>query len=136
MIAAGVFAEGIKALGMLDAIVGLANDAGAGALGMSILFVVITTLVAIIAGSNGASFYPLVEMVPKIAKYMGVNPVPLVLPMHQASTIARPLSPVGGVVIAIAAMLKMNPLELVKRASVPCVIGLVVHHITIFLLVM
>lgn len=60
VIAAGVFAEGFKALGMLDAIVGLANDVGAGALGMSVLFVVITTLVTIIAGSNGASFYPLV----------------------------------------------------------------------------
>ena len=132
VIAAGVFAEGFKALGMLDAIVGLANDVGAGALGMSVLFVVITTLVTIIAGSNGASFYPLVEMVPKIAKDMGVNPVTLVLPMHQASTIARPLSPVAGVVVAIAAMLKMNPLELVKRASVPCVIGLLVHHVSVF----
>ena len=51
-------------------------------------------------------------MIPKIAKDMGVNPVSLVLPMHQASTIARPLSPVAGVVIAIAGMLKIDPLEL------------------------
>ena len=134
VIAAGVFAEGFKALGMIDAIVGVANDVGAGALGMSILFVVITTLVTLIAGSNGASFYPLVEMVPKIAKDMGVNPVTLVLPMHQASTIARPMSPVAGVVVAISAMLKMNPMELVKSASVPCIVGLIVHHISVFVL--
>lgn len=133
VIAAGVFAQGFKSLGMLDAIVGLANTAGFGVLGMSILFVLITTAVAIIAGSNGASFYPIVEMVPKIAKDMGVNPVALVLPMHQASTIARPLSPVAGVVVAIAAMLKMNPLELVKRASVPCIVGLIAHQIIVFL---
>ena len=134
VIAAGVFAEGFKALGMLDAIVDVANNVGAGGLGMSILFVVITTLVTLIAGSNGASFYPLVEMVPKIAKDMGINPVTLVLPMHQASTIARPMSPVAGVVIAIAAMLKMNPLDLCKRASVPCIVGLVVHHFAVFFL--
>ena len=73
VIAAGVFAEGFKALGMIDAVVSLASSAGAGAIGMSILFVGITTVVAIIAGSNGASFYPLVEMVPKIAKDMGVD---------------------------------------------------------------
>ncbi len=132
VIAAGVFASGFKALGMIDAIVSLASSVGAGGLGMSILFVVITTLVTIIAGSNGASFYPLVEMVPHIAKSMGVNPVMLVLPMHQASTIARPLSPVAGVVVAIAAMCKMSPLELVKRASVPSVIGLVAHHVFVF----
>jgi len=71
-------------------------------------------------------------MVPKIAKDMGVNPVMLVLPMHQASTIARPLSPVAGVVVAIAAMLKMSPLELVKRASVPSIAGLIAHHIFAF----
>lgn len=134
VIAAGIFAEGFKALGMLDAIVGLANNVGAGGLGMSIVFVVITTLVTLIAGSNGASFYPLVEMVPKIAKDMGINPVTLVLPMHQASTIARPMSPVAGVVIAIAAMLKMNPLDLCKRASIPCIVGLIVHHIAVFMI--
>ena len=134
VIAAGVFAEGFKALGMIDALVDVANEVGAGAIGMSILFVVITTLVTLIAGSNGASFYPLVEMVPKIAKDMGVNPVTLVLPMHQASTIARPMSPVAGVVIAIAAMLKMNPMELVKRSSVPCIVGLIVHQIVVFAL--
>ena len=134
VIAAGVFASGFKALGMVDALVSLASSVGAGAIGMSILFVVITTTVAIIAGSNGASFYPIVEMVPKIAKDMGVNPVMLVLPMHQASTIARPLSPVAGVVVAIAGMLNMSPLELVKRASVPCIAGLISHHIFVFLL--
>lgn len=132
VIAAGVFASGFKALGMIDAIVNFASSVGAGGLGMSILFVVITTLVTIIAGSNGASFYPLVEMVPHIAKSMGVNPVMLVLPMHQASTIARPLSPVAGVVVAIAAMCKMSPLELVKRASVPSILGLIAHHIFVF----
>lgn len=132
VIAAGVFAEGFKALGMLDAIVSLASTVGAGGLGMSILFVLITTAVTVIAGSNGASFYPLVELVPKIAKDLGVNPVMLVLPMHQASTIARPLSPVAGVVVAIAGMLKMSPLELVKRASVPSILGLVAHHLFVF----
>lgn len=129
VIAAGIFAQGFKSLGMLDAIVSTANSVGAGAIGLSILFVLITTAVAIISGSNGASFYPIVEMIPKIAKDMGVNPVALVLPMHQASTIARPLSPVAGVVVAIAAMLKMNPMELVKRASVPCIAGLIAHHL-------
>ncbi|MBR8461759.1 C4-dicarboxylate transporter DcuC [Campylobacter sp. faydin G-24] len=134
IVAAGVFAQGFKALGMLDSIVSLANTLGFGGLGMSILFVIITTLVTIIAGSNGASFYPLIEMVPHIASKLNVSSVMLVLPMHQASTIARPLSPVSGVVVAIAGMLKCSPLELVKRCSVPAVAGLVSHHIFVFLL--
>lgn len=134
IVAAGVFAEGFKALGMLDAIVHMANQIGLGGFGMSVMFVIITTLVAIIAGSNGASFYPLIEMVPSVAKQLGVNPVMLVLPMHQASTIARPLSPVAGVVVALAGMLKVSPLELVKRCSVPCLLGLISHHLFVFVL--
>ena len=63
---------------------------------------------------------------------MGANPVTPVLPKHQTSTIARPLSPVAGGVGAIAAMLKMSPLELVKRASGPSIAGLIAHHIFAF----
>lgn len=134
IIAAGVFAEGFKALGMIDAIVNLANTLGFGGFGMSVLFVVITSLVTIIAGSNGASFYPLVEMVPSIAAKLNVSSVMLVLPMHQASTIARPISPVSGVVVAISGMLKINPINLVKRCLVPAILGLISHHIFVFLL--
>ena len=134
IIAAGVFAEGFKALGMIDAIIKLANTLGLAGFGMSVLFVVITTLVTIISGSNGASFYPLIEMVPQIASKLNVSSVMLVLPMHQASTIARPISPVSGVVIAIAGMLKCSPMDIVKRCSVPAILGLVSHHIFVFLL--
>lgn len=136
IIAAGVFAQGFKSLGMLDSIVSLANTLGLGGFGMSVVFVLITTVVAIIAGSNGASFYPLVELAPQIATKLNVSSVMLVLPMHQASTIARPLSPVAGVVVAIAGMLKCNPLSLVKRCSVPAILGLISHHIFVFLLVL
>ena len=134
VVAAGIFAEGFKALGMLDAIVNLAKSIGFGGLGMSILFVFITTIVTIIAGSNGASFYPLLNMVPNIAKSLNINSVMLVLPMHQASTIARPLSPVSGVVVAISGMLHISPLSLIKRCSVPAILGLISHHIFVFLL--
>ncbi|MGF1725315.1 C4-dicarboxylate transporter DcuC [Photobacterium nomapromontoriensis] len=136
VIAAGVFAEGFKAIGMLDSLVNLATMAGIGGVGMSILLVMITSVVAIIAGSNGASFYPLIEMVPNMAKMLNVPAVMLVLPMHQASTIARPLSPVAGVVVALAGILKVSPFELVKRSSVPCIIGLIAHHFFAFALSM
>lgn len=134
VIAAGIFADGFKALGMLSAIVNSAQSLGMGGLGMSIVFVLITVVVSIITGSNGASFYPIVSMIPTIAKSLNIPAVTLVLPMHQASTMARPLSPVAGVVVAIAGMLKVSPFEIVKRASVPCIVALIVNHIFVFLL--
>ena len=134
VIAAGIFAEGFKAIGMLDMLVEFAGTAGIGGIGMSILLVLITSVVTIIAGSNGASFYPMVEMVPTMAKSLGVPPVMLILPMHQASTIARPLSPVAGVVVAVCGILKISPFELIKRTSVPCIVGLVAHQILAFMI--
>ena len=38
----------------------------------------------------------------------------------------------GVVALVIAAMCKMSPLELVKRASVPSILGLIAHHIFVF----
>ncbi|EJX01814.1 cryptic C4-dicarboxylate transporter DcuD [gut metagenome] len=134
VIAAGIFADGFKALGMLSAIVNSAQSLGMGGLGMSIVFVLITVVVSIITGSNGASFYPIVSMIPTIAKSLNVPAVTLVLPMHQASTMARPLSPVAAVVVAIAGMLKVSPFAIVKRVCVPCVVALIVNHIFVYVL--
>ncbi len=136
IVAAGVFAQGFKSLGMIDSVISVANTLGFGALGMGIVFVLITTAVTIVTGSNGASFYPLLEFIPQIASKLKVDPVTIVLPMHQASTIARPMSPVAGVVVAISGMLKLNPIEIVKRCSVPAILGLISHHIFVFLLVL
>lgn len=136
VIAASIFADGFKALGMLDAIVNSANAIGLGGPGMSIVFVLISVLVSIVTGSNGASFYALVSMIPTVAKSLNVPAVTLVLPLHQASSMARPLSPVAGVVVAVAGMLKATPFEIVKRGSVPCVVGLIVHHISVYILAM
>lgn len=136
IIAAGVFAQGFKALGLLNAILDLASTAGLGGLGMSLLFVGITVLITIIAGSNGASFYPLVEMMPTIASKLGVPAVSLVLPMHQASTLARPLSPISGVMVAISGMLKCSVFDLIKRTSVPMIVGLVVHQVMVYVSVL
>ena len=136
VIAASIFADGFKALGMLDAIVNSANAIGLGGPGMSIVFVLISVLVSIVTGSNGASFYALVSMIPTVAKSLNVPAVTLVLPLHQASSMARPLSPVAGVVVAVAGMLKATPFEIVKRGSVPCIVGLIVHHISVYILAM
>ncbi|MDI7042003.1 hypothetical protein QMN30_25425, partial [Escherichia coli] len=37
-----------------------------------------------------------------------------------------PLSPVSGVVVAVSGMAKISPFEVVKRTSVPVLVGLVV----------
>lgn len=126
LVAAGVFAQGLSTVGFISGLIGLAQSFGTGGIIMMLVLVVITMLAAMTTGSGNAPFYAFVELIPKLAAQMGINPAYLVIPMLQASNLGRTLSPVSGVVVAVAGMAKISPFEVVKRTSVPVLIGLVV----------
>ena len=126
LVAAGVFAQGLSTVGFISGLIGLAQSFGTGGIIMMLVLVVITMLAAMTTGSGNAPFYAFVELIPKLAAQMGINPAYLVIPMLQASNLGRTLSPVSGVVVAVAGMAKISPFEVVKRTSVPVLVGLVV----------
>ncbi|ELR64824.1 C4-dicarboxylate transporter DcuC [Photobacterium marinum] len=126
LIAAGVFAQGLKAVGFIDNLLHLAEVAGAGGIFLMILLVAITTIAAITTGSGNAPFYAFVELIPSLAAKMGINPAYLVVPMLQASNLGRTVSPVSGVVVAVSGMAKLSPFDVVKRTSVPVFVGVVI----------
>ncbi|MDR5017819.1 anaerobic C4-dicarboxylate transporter DcuC [Yersinia rochesterensis] len=126
LVAAGVFAQGLSTVGFISGLIGLAQSFGTGGIIMMLVLVTITMLAAMTTGSGNAPFYAFVELIPKLAGQMGINPAYLVIPMLQASNLGRTLSPVSGVVVAVAGMAKISPFEVVKRTSVPVLVGLVV----------
>ncbi|CAM3270670.1 MULTISPECIES: anaerobic C4-dicarboxylate transporter DcuC [Yersinia] len=126
LVAAGVFAQGLSTVGFISGLIGLAQSFGTGGIVMMLVLVTITMLAAMTTGSGNAPFYAFVELIPKLAAQMGINPAYLVIPMLQASNLGRTLSPVSGVVVAVAGMAKISPFEVVKRTSVPVLVGLVV----------
>ncbi|KQN49992.1 C4-dicarboxylate transporter [Serratia sp. Leaf51] len=126
LVAAGVFAQGLSTVGFISSLIGLAQNFGSGSLLMMLVLVVITVLAAMTTGSGNASFYAFVELIPKLAAKMGINPEYLVIPMLQASNLGRTISPVSGVIVAVAGMAKISPFEVVKRTSVPVLVGLIV----------
>jgi len=126
LVAAGVFAQGLSTVGFISSLIGLAQNFGSGSIIMMLVLVVITVLAAMTTGSGNASFYAFVELIPKLAAKMGINPEYLVIPMLQASNLGRTISPVSGVIVAVAGMAKISPFEVVKRTSVPVLVGLIV----------
>ncbi|RBL65246.1 anaerobic C4-dicarboxylate transporter DcuC, partial [Pseudomonas sp. MWU13-2625] len=62
----------------------------------------------------------------KLAAQSGINPAFLAIPMLQASNLGRTVSPVSGVVVACSGMSQVSPFEIVKRTSLPIVVGLAV----------
>ncbi|MDU5729954.1 MAG: anaerobic C4-dicarboxylate transporter DcuC [Citrobacter freundii] len=110
LVAAGVFAQGLSTIGFIQSLISIATSFGS----------------AMTTGSGNAPFYAFVEMIPKLAHSSGINPAYLVIPMLQASNLGRTISPVSGVVVAVAGMAKISPFEVVKRTSVPVLVGLLV----------
>ena len=126
LIAAGVFAQGLSSIGFVSALIDSVQKVGSAANLVMIALVVITLLVAIAAGSGNAAFFAFVEIAPRLAEQMGVNPAYLIAPMMQVSNSGRIMSPVSGVNVAVSAAAKVSPMLLVKRTSVPALVGVLV----------
>ena len=54
------------------------------------------------------------------------------MPMMQTeSEVLRAIEPLEGVVIIVAGCAKVNPLTMVKRSAIPCLVGYVTMLITV-----
>lgn len=109
LVAAGVFAHGIKVIGAIDQVILFAEHVRLPPFALAIVFALVTFAAAIIMGSGNAPFLAFVELIPQIASSMGANAVAMILPMQQASHMGRALSPVSGVVIAVSSGAKLSP---------------------------
>lgn len=125
LVAAGVFAQSLSTIGFITNLIESAQSFGGSAFFMMLVLAVITILATMATGSGNAAFYAFAELIPKLATQMGVNPAFLTIPMLQASNLGRGLSPVSGVVVAVSGMGKISPFEIVKRMSVPMLVGFI-----------
>lgn len=125
LVAAGVFAQSLSTIGFITNLIDSAQSFGRSASVMMLVLAVITILATMATGSGNAAFYAFAELIPKLATQMGVNPAFLTIPMLQASNLGRGLSPVSGVVVAVSGMGKISPFEIVKRMSVPMLVGFI-----------
>ncbi|KEA51986.1 C4-dicarboxylate transporter [Mangrovibacter sp. MFB070] len=126
LVAAGLFAQGLSTIGFIQSLISIATSFGSGSIILMLVLVVLTMLAAMTTGSGNAPFYAFVELIPRLAHQSGINPAYLTIPMLQASNLGRTISPVSGVVVAVAGMAKISPFEVVKRTSVPVLVGLIV----------
>ena len=125
LVAAGVFAQSLSTIGFITNLIDSAQTFGGSAFFMMLVLAVITILATMATGSGNAAFYAFAELIPKLATQMGLNPAFLTIPMLQASNLGRGLSPVSGVVVAVSGMGKISPFEIVKRMSVPMLVGFI-----------
>lgn len=124
IVAASTMVAGLSSLGLIDKIAGSVEGVENAGTGLMFAFSGVTALITFISGSGNAVFYSFIELIPQIAEKTGLDPIMIALPMQLTSHLLRAVSPVAAVVIIVSSIVKVNPLELVKRTSVPMFAGL------------
>ena len=98
---------------------------------MGVVLSAVIGTVTVLTGSGVAAFTSLGQIVPDVAAGMGVDGISMMLMMHTAAEMLRAMSPVAGVVIIVAGFAKVDPLTMVKRTSIPILVGYVVMLTTV-----
>lgn len=123
IIAGEVFSAGLKAIGAVDALLSLSGEFGLSAASIILLMTLITFAISALMGSGNAAFFSFAPMVPDISRHIGSDIAVMMLPIQLSAGIGRTLSPIAGVVIAIAGIAGVSPVDIVKRTAIPMLGG-------------
>lgn len=126
LIAAAVFAQAVKLLNGVTVLSNMLAQLQGATIITVIALSLITFLTGMILGSGNAAWYAFGPLVPDIAAKLGIAPQVISTPMQLSPAIGRSMSPVAGVVIAVAGMAEVEVQDLIKRCMLPVVLAWVV----------
>lgn len=125
MVAATVFVNGLKALGIVDMLMESANGLEGAGIIMMLAFSGITLVIGLISGNGLSVFYATIGLIPSVAAAAGVSPAMIALPMQMIANLVRSISPVAAVIVIVASSTGATPIQLVKRTGVPIIVGII-----------
>ena len=122
IIAAGVFAAGLRATGLIDTFVAALKDSNdiarwGGSIGPYVM--------GVITGSGDAATLAFNETVTPHAKDFGMTIEGLGGLAFLTGALGRTMSPLAGVTILVSGIAMVNPFEVVKRTAIPCFIAVI-----------
>lgn len=124
LVAASLLVNGLNALGIVDMITNSVKGLhGAGTI-LMVAFSGVTFLIGLISGGGLSVFYASVDMIPKLSGAVGVSPTMIALPMQMVANLVRSISPVAACIIIVCSIIGTNPMQIVKRTSVPILVGI------------
>ncbi|WP_337996785.1 C4-dicarboxylate transporter DcuC [Oleispirillum naphthae] len=126
IIAAEMFAAGLKTTGLISLLIDSARTAGFGMSGMTMVLTAIVGAVTLLTGSGVGAYSSFATLAPTVASGLGGSIEALVTPMQFGSGMFRAMSPVAGVIIAVAGAAGISPIAVVRRTMLPMGVGIVV----------
>ena len=122
IIAAGVFAAGLRATGLIDTAVAALKESNeiarwGGSIG--------PWLMGVITGSGDAATLAFNETVTPHAESFGMTIKGLGGLAFLCGALGRTMSPLAGVTILVSGIAMVSPIEVIKRTAIPCMIAVV-----------
>lgn len=124
IICAEFFATGLQTSGLIDILIKSAQGVGAGMGAMTVILTAIVSAVTFLTGSGVGAYSSFATLAPDVAAGLGGSVEALVTPMQFASGMLRAMSPVAGVIIAVAGAAGVSPVAIVRRTWIPMILGL------------
>lgn len=135
IVAAAILVEGITQMGVIEGLTSLAQASSGAAILMVLVFVIATSVMAMLTGSGVAPYFAFSEMVPGIAADSAVSAPQMLTSIWAASNTMRQASPVNAAVLIVAGALNVNPVDVVRRTLVPLAAGMVTSVVCALLFV-
>lgn len=124
LVSAGVFVKGLQSIGIISHLQVVMQSTSSAGFILPLILVLMTALIVILSGSGVALFYSMVPLMAPLAFAANIEPFAISIPMGLAGNLLRAVSPVSAVIIIIAGTTKLDPFDIVKRTSVPMIVGL------------
>lgn len=126
IVAGELFAKGLIATGTIDYLIAGTQNLGLPAYAIMIVVVSFISISCVVMGSGNAPFFAFAPLVPDFAQQFGVSTILLLMPMQLSTGLARVMSPITAVVVAVAGCSGISPFALVRRTAIPMTGGLIV----------
>ena len=130
IVAGEFFALGLTKIGVISALIDSTKSAGLGPQPMILVMTAIIAISSILMGSGNAPFFAFAALAPAVAASVDLNPIVMLMPMQLAAGIARSISPITAVIVAVAGISGVSPFDVVKRTAAPMIGGLLAVLIT------
>ena len=124
------FALGLTKIGVISALIDSTKSAGLGAQPMILVMTAIIVVSSILMGSGNAPFFAFAALAPAVAASVDLNPIVMLMPMQLSAGIARSVSPITAVIVAVSGISGVSPFEVVKRTAIPMLGGLIAVVVT------
>ena len=125
VVGGSLFTSAIQTLGIIDSIMASVEASSSAGIVTTLIFSGATTLFGILSGGGLAMFYAVIELIPGIAEKAGIDGILISLPMQMIANLTRTISPVAAVVMIVASSVGVSPIRILKRTSVPTIIGII-----------